>query len=95
MTKGMSGRLANMDRAGGRQTRLARSVRKEIDEVIIRGMSPTGSKGYQPKSYDITNRGVGGIVDAGVGPRRTDTRDVDNVVTGHATVVKKVTLLHR
>jgi len=88
--------VAGMERAGEKQTRLARSARKEIDEVIIKGMSPTGSKGYQPKGYDIAKRGVGGIVDAGFGsPRRTDTRDVDNVVIGHATVVKKITLLHR
>ena len=88
--------VAKMERAGGQQTRLARSARKEIDEVIIRGMLPTGSKGYQPKGYNIAKRGVGGIVDADFGsPSRTDTSDIDNVVTGHATVVKKITLLHR
>ncbi|MDP6546427.1 MAG: DUF4384 domain-containing protein [Phycisphaerae bacterium] len=88
--------VAKMEQAGGQQTRLARSARKEIDEVIVRGMSPTGSKGYRPKGYGIAKRGVGGVVDAGFGSqRRTDTSRVDNVVTGHATVVKKVTLLHR
>ena len=88
--------VAKMERAGGQQVRLARSARKEIDEVIIRGMSPRGSKAYQPKGYDIANRGVGGIVDLGFSrPVRTSSRPVDNVVAGHATVVKKVTLLHR
>ncbi|MDP6634697.1 MAG: DUF4384 domain-containing protein [Phycisphaerae bacterium] len=88
--------VAKMEQVGGRRAPLARSARKEIDEVIVKGMSSTGSKGYRPKGYNIADRGVGGVVDVGLGgPARTGAGAIDNVVTGHATVVKKITLLHR
>lgn len=85
--------LAKMEKAGDQNIALARAARKEIDTVLTRGMSPRSSSDYRPKGFTITDRGVGGVTDTGWTP--TDTRKIDNVVTGHATAVKKIALEHR
>ena len=87
--------LAKMERAAGKKVQLARAARERIETVITRGLSPATAQDYQPKGFTIT-RGVGGIVDVGhTGGAATDTREIDSVVQGHATVVKKMTLRHR
>jgi len=85
--------LAKMEKAGDQNIALAKAARKEIDTVLARGMSPKSSSDYRPKGFTITDRGVGGVADTGW--TTTDTRKIDNVVTGHTTAVKKITLEHR
>lgn len=88
--------LARMQAASKPSARLAAAARKEIDTVVTRGMSARGGSAYRPKGYRIADRGVGGVVDLGWGPRTHAATDkTDNVVEGYATVVKKVTLNHR
>lgn len=87
--------LAKMEQAGDQGRAHAVAARQEIDTVIIRGMRPEGSSVYRPKGFEITKRGVG-ITDFGRrADRVTDTQGVDQVVIGHATVVKKLTVRHR
>lgn len=88
--------VARMERAGEQRVALARAARKEIDTVITRGMSAVGSKGFRPREFGISNRGVGGIVDIGWGGvNKANIEKIDNVVTGYATVVKKIIFQHR
>jgi len=88
--------VAEMGRAGAASGRLAGAAKQKIDGPITRGMSAGTAKAYQPKGYRISTRGVGGVVDLGWGKKKTvDMGKVDDVVVGHATVVKKLTLRHR
>ncbi len=91
----VDGILARMERAGGQSTQLAQAARKEIDTAVTRGMVASGAADYQPKGLVIGQRGVGGIVDIGWGPEAPQTKEIDNIVTGCATVVKKLTMQHR
>ena len=60
-----------------------------------RGRVAGAAAEYQPKGLEIRHRGVGGIVDIGWGAEAPQTKEIDNVVTGCATVVKKLTVQHR
>jgi hypothetical protein len=75
---------------------MAAAARDHIDKVVTRGMSADTSEEYQPKGATVASRGVGGVVDIGWGASsRESTAEMDNIVSGHATVVKKVVLNHR
>lgn len=90
----LDGLLAEMQQAGPQRVRVASSTRKEIETVITRGMVAKTASNYSIKGYRI--RGVS-ISDFGPvdGTTKTDTKRLDEAVTGYATVVKKVTLEHR
>lgn len=83
--------LSQMRQAGPRD--LAAAARKEIDGTVTRGMSAAGSKNFGPKGYSILDRGVG-VVDLGWG-EQTARQQIDDVVIGCATVVKRLTLRHQ
>ena len=88
--------LARMQQAGEQGGTLATAARDHIDKVITRGMSASTSREYQPKGVTVRTRGVGGVVDIGWGGTSVGaTAEMDNIVQGHATVVKKVVLNHR
>jgi Domain of unknown function (DUF4384) len=79
--------------AGDRQ--LAARTKDRIENVLTRGMKHDGAEAYAPKGFVIRSRGVGGVVEAGrVEPLDTGSPAPD-LATGHATVVRKVTLKHR
>jgi hypothetical protein len=83
-----------MEQAGGRPE-LAAAAREHIDQRIARGMSGDSSGDYVPKGLSVRTRGVGGVTDIGWGAASAQPADMDNVVIGHATAVKKVVLHHR
>ena len=89
--------LAEMREAGGKRAELAGAAREQIETVITRGMSAETAADYKVRGFAVRKRGVN-IVDlagpSGSGQAR-DTERLDQVVTGYATVVRKVTLLHR
>ncbi|MCX5669711.1 MAG: DUF4384 domain-containing protein [Planctomycetota bacterium] len=88
--------LAKMQKAGEQQVQVAANARDHIDKVVTRGMSANTSGEYQLKGTTIKTRGVGGVVDIGWGaPSSGSTGEMDNIVSGHATVVKKIVLNHR
>lgn len=73
----------------------AAAARDQIDRAA-KGMSPATAQPYQPSGLTVRAKGVGGVVDVGWGaPSPASAAGVDNVVSGFATVVKKVTLHHR
>jgi len=86
-----------MEQAGRPNARAAAAARDHIDKVVARGMSAGTSSDYRPKGATVKdNRGVGGIVDIGWGAGSPGSAaEMDNIVSGHATVVKKVVLNHR
>ena len=85
--------LAKMEQAGG-PLQAGGAARAHIDQVIVRGMSPEHAAEFVPKGMTVKGRGVGGVTDLGPGGGRS-TPEMDEVVNGHATVVKKVVLNHR
>jgi hypothetical protein len=88
--------LVKMQQAGEQQLQAANATREHIDKVITRGMSAGTSEDYQPKGMTVRTRGVGGIVDVGWGtPSTVPGTEMDNIINGHATVVKKIVLQHR
>jgi hypothetical protein len=87
--------VAAMRQAGQSNARAAAAARDHIDKVVARGMSAGTSADYRPKGATVKDRGVGGIVDIGWGASARAAAEMDNVVSGHATVVKKVVLNHR
>jgi hypothetical protein len=88
--------LAQMQQAGKKAVQLASAAKDKIDNAVARGMSSSTSAAYQPKGFTIGERGVGGVVDIGWGGTRPEsTQSLDDVVVGHATVVKKIVLRHR
>jgi hypothetical protein len=87
--------LAAMQQAGRQNAQAAAAARNHIDTVVARGMSAGTSSDYQPKGATVKDRGVGGIVDIGWGASSRAAAEMDNIVSGHATVVKKVVLNHR
>lgn len=92
----LDGIVAKMQQAGRQDVQLASAAKRQIEGVITRGMTAKSSANYQPKGFSIQERGVGGVMDVGWGVGEAfNTQEIDNVVTGHATVVKKVTLQHR
>jgi len=88
--------LSQMQQAGEKQVQAATAARDHIDKVVVRGMSSDTSRDYRPKGSTVMTRGVGGVVDIGWGASSTgSTAEMDNIVSGHATVVKKIVLNHR
>ncbi len=88
--------LVKMQQDGNRHVQIAAAAREQIDKVIIKGMSANTSADYQPKGMVIKIRGVGGVTDIGWGTAAAgSSAETDNVVSGHATVVKKIVLNHR
>lgn len=88
--------LAKMQQAEEKRVQVAADARDHIDKVITRGMSASTSGDYQPKGATVKTRGVGGVVDIGWGASSSgSTAEMDNIVSGHATVVKKIILNHR
>ena len=88
--------LAKMQQAGEQNVQAAAIARDHIDKVVARGMSAGTSSDYQPKGATVKdNRGVGGVVDIGWGASSRAAAEMDNIVSGHATVVKKVVMNHR
>ena len=86
--------LAKMQQAGKGQVQLASRAKEEISQIMTRGMSSSGSARYLPKGYKVSTRGVGGVVE--IAPStEIDSGGVDRIVTGFATVVKKVVIQHR
>jgi len=70
-------------------------AKKEIEAVLTRGMKTGGSTEYTPKGFAILSRGVGGVVEARQSSRTGPSGAPEDVVTGLATVVRKVTLHHQ
>jgi hypothetical protein len=89
----LDGLVKQMQQAG--DVRSAAEVRRHIEKEVVRGMSPPTAGRYQPKGLVVKDRGVGGVVDIGWGRPAASTADLDHIVSGHATVVKKVVLNHR
>lgn len=88
--------LAKMQQAGEQQVQLAAAAQEQINKVATRGMSASSSTEYQPQGMTVRTRGVGGVVDIGWGsPTKPSDAEMENIVSGHATVVKKVVLNHR
>jgi hypothetical protein len=86
--------LAQMQQAGAQSKQLAGALRERIDNEVTRGMSPATSGAYTPAEMTIRSRGVGGVVDVGWGTH-SQTDEIDDIVEGHATAVKKLILNHR
>ena len=82
-------------RGDGSDTELTEQAKQEIEIVLTRGMKSAGSTKYTPKGFEILSRGVGGVVEARQSDREGRTGPPEEVVTGLATVVRKVTLQHR
>jgi len=87
--------LAKMQTAGQERVALSKAARKEIDSVMVKGMAPATSSNYRPKGFTIFVRGVGGVVDAGKEINQPYFHQIDSVVQGHATAVKKIVMKHR
>jgi len=88
--------LGKMQQVGQKHPQLARDAQAHIDRTLTRGMSPETSAAHEPKGLTIRTRGVGGVVDIGWGstpPARPE--EMDQVVSGYATIVKKVVVHHR
>ena len=86
--------LQQMQKAGRQNAAVGRRARTEIDSVIARGMEQRTAARFRPKGFTI-DKGVGGVVELTPAGRSDDTFPVDSVVTGYATVVKKVVFSHR
>ncbi|MFP4106357.1 MAG: DUF4384 domain-containing protein [Phycisphaerae bacterium] len=91
----LSGLLAKMQKAAVHK-QLSVMSRQEIDKEITRGMVEKDAADYSPKGYTIRIRGVGGVKDIGWGPAAdSSNQKMDNIIQGHATIVKKTTFNHR
>ena len=87
--------LAKMEESADDQKKqMADKVKENIDTVITRGMSPKSSGDFQPRGLNI--RGVD-VTDFEPCVTIVHTKKgvISPIVTGYATVVKKITMDHR